>query len=995
MSDIIGIDFGNKNCIISAEVNGSVDVIANQNASRATPAIVTYTNKRRFVGDLAKMQQMEFYKATITKIKSLIGMKFDSVEKKQIEPLSTVKLVELEDKYTGVSIQYNDTEIVMRPEQIVAYLLKELVKIAKAQVPNADKAVIAIPPWWTHEQRQILLNSAKISDINILGLINSTTAAAASYVKLNDDKLPPKEAKPVPIVIVDIGDFAMNVTVALIKKGYLHIVATDSDDTLGGIHFTNELLPFLLNRTQQKYNLDPRQNPRAWIRFQEAADRLKMTLSINQSVDFEISSLMNDIDVNFVVKRDDFNQLIQGLANRLHEPLLHALELANIKKEDLYAVELVGGGSRIPLIREVIFQTIGKEFPQVLNNDECFSMGCSYIAQEKIDLQDITNTEGSYKDGENADVVLFKRFSPIPASAKFTVDVEGKKKIDIKSDKGPIGEINLEVNDPAKVKVELEVSLSISSMFNVNTVSVIQEDESKPVPPVTFVYKAIGEFSDEKLKEYKDLEAKMSEDDEKENAIDNAKNELESLIFEAKNALNRDFPDNFDPASINKYKKDVEEIETWFSDNEFDRFPIEEYQKRSEAINSFFKPAQERYHLFKQLTDEITSLKDKANDLLVQVKTDAERIDGGEKEELLKQIAEFIESADKALSEPKHDEPKYKSSDFSDKLKTLETRVAARANLPLKPAPAPQKKPTVLTVDEAEEEKPEPPKAEEVPTSPKVEEPKQAEENEEEEVDEVYDFWGRPVDHRMTSSNIRRPSYVEEPHEEEEEDKTDYDDYIYDSYGNVVGRRDKQMNPRCKEVVCEDNDGEEYYENPLATLLGCPQKKKKQSKKKEVKKEAKKEEVDEYERLLGQYREFGKKFDKEMEDLRRKAIDIKRREIELAKEKEAILGKVRKLRNTKEQMENELYRAQERKRRAEMMKNAYQNYMNTNGGEAFDFLGPTFQSLFQQAFRDAAMRQQQQQQPRQQTQQNQNQPRSIPGFRGPFYSPQFGYPIFF
>ena len=170
--------------------------------------------------------------------------------------------------------------------------------MAQEKAPDASKCVISVSPWWSHFHRRSLLNAVKIGKIDCLSLVNSTTAAAVSYVKVHEDKLPPKEAKPLPVMFIDMGDYSMNVVIALVKKNYVQIVSYTYDDHLGGALFTAELIPYLFARTIEKYKIDPRKNPRAWIRFQDEAEKLKKTLSINPAVPFDVPCLMNDVDVN-------------------------------------------------------------------------------------------------------------------------------------------------------------------------------------------------------------------------------------------------------------------------------------------------------------------------------------------------------------------------------------------------------------------------------------------------------------------------------------------------------------------------------------------------------------------------------------------------------------------------------------------------------------------------------------------------------------------------
>ena len=876
MSKVIGIDLGNKNCVVAVPNGSVIDIIENESCNRISPSMVTYTNDRRFGGELAHQNQMEHYKTTITNLKYLIGLKYDSDERRQIEAVCTYEIVELEDGYVGIKVQFKGSDLILRPEQCITFLLKDLIEMAKASHPEAEKCAISVSPWWSHFHRRSLLNAVKIGNIDCVSLVNSTTAAAVSYVKIHGDKLPPKEAKPVPVMFIDLGDYSMNVTIALVKQNYVQIKSYAYDDHLGGAWFTEDLIPYLLALTMQKYKLNPRENPRAWLRFLDAAEKLKKTLSINPSVPFEVPCLMNDIDVNFIVKREDFEARIKGLIDRIGEPINKALEYAELKKEDLYGIECLGGGARVVAVKEKITEVLGREPMQTLNIDECFAEGAAIVAEnltgEKNDLEliDAAPNEISayYVDGETQkQEVLFKKFAPVPSETKLVVPVDGHLTIKIESTACPIGTIDLTLAS-GKADVEVTLGLSRSSYIHFKEAKVVSEGEK---PELTVSFSFAGEILEHQLEDLKNLEEEMSKCDENEKEIDVMKNNLESSIFEAENGINRDFPDFFDPAELIKFKKDLQDIHEWFSNNEFDRFPLEEYQSRVEAIKSVLEPAKERCLKYNAFNDAVLPLKDKANELLVAVKTDADRIDGGEKEALQKDIADFIEEVDKALAEPKHQELKYTPEEFEKRFDSLQSRKDSLQKLPTKAEVEQQKqqqspKPThIQTPDEEEEAQMQIPPNEEQQQQqrqPKVEHPQEEGEEQHEEEENEYptiddlirDFWGqryyggqqkqqkqakqqKPKKQEAQQKKETKPVKVEEPVE---------DNYYYDKYGHIIGIKPKAeqieqqpqkqqqkpvqpqqpkrvpSGPIVREPQAEDSEEEEYYEDPLSFFFGYP-----------------------------------------------------------------------------------------------------------------------------------------------------------------------------
>lgn len=830
MSSVVGIDLGNKNCVLGVPATHGVDIISNQSSNRLTPTMVTYSNERRYAGELSFQHQSEFYKSTITNLKYLIGLKYDSDDREKLEKIVAFKLVKLDNGLIGVSVDYNNAELVLRPEQLIGYLLKDLIQIAKTANSQVSKCVVSVSPWWTNFHRQTLMNAVKIGQIDCLSLVNSTTAAAVTYVKTHPERLPAKDAKPVPLMLIDMGDYSMNVAIALIKQNYVQIVSSSSDQHLGGQYFTAALLPFLLEKTQEKYKINPRDNPRAWLRFQAAAEKTKKTLSINTAVQFDVPSLMNDIDVSFIVKREDFNTLIADLITRIPEPINEAIKLADIKREDLTVIEALGGGARVPLVKEKIIETVGREFTQTLNLDECFAIGSGYIGEalsgndKDLQIIDIAPYEikAEYQlDGETKTEALFAKFTQIPSNKVFRITVNDKASVKIFSGVCEIGTLDINL-DEKKADLDVSVSLSKSSIFEYVESAVVGENPDKIVPQVTFSVN--GSISKEDLENYSKLEAEMTEKDNKEKAIDNARNDLESSIFEAEKAIERDFPNSFEPSELTKFKKDVQDIHDWFTENEFDRFPIEEYTNRLESIRKVLDPVKARANKYKTMFEEMTPLKDRANNCLDLVKTDADRVDDGEKEKLQKDIHDFLEELDKALNSPKYQDPTFSSKDFVDKMDKLEARKNALEKLPLKPRPKPQAMPTKIEQPESESN-----------DSSNAENEDEEEEEEANDQPQIIgrDFWGRPIYARVPQQQVpkkAKPAPKPQPKPQATRMVDNPEDYYYDRYGNIVGRRTPEQQPvrqqqRQRQPVYDEDD-DDYYgyqQDPLAALFGQPQ----------------------------------------------------------------------------------------------------------------------------------------------------------------------------
>ena len=219
------------------------------------------------------------------------------------------------------------------------------------------------------------------------------------------------------------------------------------------------------------------------------------------------------------------------------------------------------------------------------------------LAGDNIDLEVIDaapneiNATYTVNDLEQS-ILLFKKFAPVPSEVKFTVPVDGHLTVKIASTVCSIGTIDLNFTN-GKADVEVTVGLSRSTYLQYKEAHIVNNTDGAQ-HELTVAFSFAGDLLEHQLQEYQKLEDEMTERDLLEHKIDETKNQLESTIFETENGVNRDFPDFFDPAEINKIKKDVQDIHEWFSNNEFDRFPLEEYQTHLDTLKGYLEPAREK-----------------------------------------------------------------------------------------------------------------------------------------------------------------------------------------------------------------------------------------------------------------------------------------------------------------------------------------------------------------------------------------------------------------
>ena len=466
-----GIDFGNQSCILAIPSEHGVDIVLNESSNRRTPTIVGYQEGRRSAGEFAQQQHMMNIHNTITQLKRLVGLPYDSQERESISNSVPYKIVPLEDGLSGIEL---DNGTILRIEQILGYYIKSLLEIIQKKNPKIQQIVLTVPPSWTEIQRRSILNAATISDIKIASLLDSSLASAIAYVKIHGDRFPEDKEKGLNVLFIEFGDTSMNASIVKLSKSSIEIKSTISDSSFGGQQFTDILEKYLIEKVCEKYKIDPRTNKRSLLRFKQAVEKTKKTLSSNPIVLFEVPSLMNDIDVSMTVKREEFNDLKEHIS-KIRPQIEEVIKKAEISKEDISFVEIVGGCSRISLIKNEIKEIIGSDAKMSLDLDECFAIGAGYMAS-KIDGNDIgieiINSKCPFeittKAGQESEVVnVFTESSQMPSTAKVTIPITQKQSLSFMCNNQQIGIASIETGIENKVDVDLEVSIDSFGLIDI------------------------------------------------------------------------------------------------------------------------------------------------------------------------------------------------------------------------------------------------------------------------------------------------------------------------------------------------------------------------------------------------------------------------------------------------------------------------------------------------------------------------------------------------
>ncbi|KAJ6258265.1 Heat shock protein [Drechslerella dactyloides] len=374
---VVGVDFGCLNTVIAVARNRGVDVITNEVSNRATPSLVGFGPKSRYLGEAAKTQEISNLKNTVGSLKRLAGRSPTDPEIDIERQYVTAPLVDVGGQ-VGAKVTYLGESHTFSSTALIAMYLTKIKDTASKELklPVSD-IVISVPSWFTDSQRRAILDASEVAGLKTLRLMNDTTAAALGYGITKVD-LPTAEEKPRRVAFVDIGYSNYTVSIVSFRKGELTVLSTAYDRHFGGRDFDKAISEHFAKEFKEKFKVDVHSNPKAYTRLMAGVEKLKKVLSANAQAPLNIESIMNDVDVRGMLKREELEELVRPLLDRVTVPLQQALDDAGLKPSEIDFIELIGGCTRVPALKERISAFFGKALSFTLNQDEAVARGCAF-----------------------------------------------------------------------------------------------------------------------------------------------------------------------------------------------------------------------------------------------------------------------------------------------------------------------------------------------------------------------------------------------------------------------------------------------------------------------------------------------------------------------------------------------------------------------------------------------------------------------------------------
>jgi molecular chaperone DnaK len=558
MGKIIGIDLGTSNSAASALVGGKPVIIqAAEGTSiggKSFPSVVAFSKDGQLmVGEPARRQMLSNPEGTIIAAKRKMG--------------SDYKFKVFGKEYT--------------PQQVSSFILQKIKRDAEAFLGDTvDKAVITAPAYFNDNQRQATKDAGEIAGLEVVRIINEPTAASLAY---GLDKV----QKDLKIMVFDFGGGTLDVTIMEMGGGVFEVKSTSGDTQLGGTDMDNILIDYLVNEFKKQSGLDIKNDKAAMMRIREAAEKAKIELSNIVTTEINLPFLAYDQSSgpkNFILTltRSKLEELLRPVVEKCRNPMLQSLRDAKLNTTDIDKIILVGGPTRMPIVKEFVTSVMNKEPEGGVDPMEAVALGAAIqgaiISGEvttDILLVDVTPLTLGVEVMGGLKESLIERNTTIPTkkSKVFTTAADYQTAVTIHVVQGErsmaadcvsLGMFNLSGIPPAPrgvPQIEVTFDIDTNGILNVTAKDMATSKESK------ITISASTKLSKEEIEKLKKESEEFAEVDRKKIEEAQLKNESDTLIYSAEKLINQDLKDKVTSEQKDKVNKLTHELREALSAN--------------------------------------------------------------------------------------------------------------------------------------------------------------------------------------------------------------------------------------------------------------------------------------------------------------------------------------------------------------------------------------------------------------------------------------------
>ncbi len=422
-NEVVGIDLGTTYSLAATMKDGHPEVIRDAHGVALVPSVLSFHEDGSvLVGSVARERALSDPDQTVYSVKRLMGRTLADLEQElKLIPYQVVER-ELDSSRTVLHVRIGDREFT--PEELSARILREL----RSRAGNPSKAVITVPAYFDDAQRQATRDAGRIAGLDVLRIVNEPTAAALAYGL--------QEKRNGKIAVYDLGGGTFDCSILSLADGVFKVLSTNGDTFLGGDDFDRALMQLVID--EQGLNDQPLA-PEALQTLRDRAEAVKIQLSQAEEATFKVGLSAHRLDFTRTITRAEFEALITPAIERTLEKCRLALRDAELKPAEIDEVVLVGGSTRIPVVRQRVGAFFGRTPHTELNPDEVVALGAAVQAdiltggsRHMLLLDVVPLSLGIETRGGVVDKLIHRNTTiPTKATTRYTTSVDNQTAVKI------------------------------------------------------------------------------------------------------------------------------------------------------------------------------------------------------------------------------------------------------------------------------------------------------------------------------------------------------------------------------------------------------------------------------------------------------------------------------------------------------------------------------------------------------------------------------------
>ena len=573
---ILGIDLGTTNAAASIMQAGKPVIVPSAEGAslygKAFPSVVAFTKEgQMLVGEPAKRQAVSNPEGTVTSAKRKMGQKFS----------------------------YNIYGKNYTPQQISSFILQKIKRDAEEFIgEKITKAVVTVPAYFNDDQRQATKDAGEIAGLEVVRIINEPTAAALAFGM-------DKQEHEQKILVFDFGGGTLDVTIMELGGGIFEVKSTSGDTQLGGTDMDEVLVNFITKEFEKETGIDINEDKTALQRVREAAEKAKIELS---------TTLESDINLPFIsatskgpkhltmkITRAQLEKLVDPIVQKCKKPMEQAIRDAKLNKEEIGKIILVGGPTRMPIVRNFVESYFNKKAERGVDPMECVATGAAVqagvLAGEVKDilLLDVTPLTLGIETLGGVKTQLIERNTTIPTkkSQIFSTAMDNQTSVEINvlqgeremaADNKSLGRFILAGIPPAPKGIpQVEVTFNIDA----NGIIHVSAKDLATSKQQSITIDSSQKLSKEEVERMKNEAEQHAEEDKKRKETAEIRNNADSLVYSTEKILS-EYGDKIDKETKDKVQKEIDELKLALKEDDIEKMKkkFEDLQKVSQEIGT-------------------------------------------------------------------------------------------------------------------------------------------------------------------------------------------------------------------------------------------------------------------------------------------------------------------------------------------------------------------------------------------------------------------------